>query len=202
MNMSDNDLNLQIIECGREFFESIEGEKPSLFDKKHWIGKVMDRIMASEDFKVQLFRFVDVFPSLNTSESLSRHIREYFSDERHDVPDILRWSAKASGFGGRLGGMLLSKAISYNIKDIAKQFIVGSETDEAIRNLGKLRRDGFAFVVDILGEAAVCESEADTYLSRYLELLDALHRAQDDWRPLADTSGRNQNQELDWDRPR
>lgn len=208
--MSTSDLNLKIIECGKEFFGSIQDEKPSLFNKKHWIGKVMDRIMESEDFKVQLFRFVDVFPYLSTSESLTRHIREYFGDKRHDVPDVLRWGAKASGLGGRIGGVILSKVISYNIKEIARQFIVGAGTDEAIKNLAKLRRDGFAFVVDILGEAAVCEAEADANMDHYLKLLGALQRAQSAWSPLpdndADKSGDDKNSgnkknidmDLDW----
>ncbi|MGD9126451.1 MAG: proline dehydrogenase family protein, partial [Planctomycetia bacterium] len=197
--MSTNDLNQQIIECGKEFFKSIQGEKPSLFNKKHWTGKVMDRIMQSEDFKVQLFRFVDVFPYLNTTDSLTRHIREYFGDEKHDVPDVLRWGAKASGWGGKLGGAILNKAISFNIKDFAKQFIVGSNAAEAVRELAKIRNTGYAFILDILGEAAVCEPEADVYMNNYIDLLDSLQRAQATWTPLTggaadDDLGGN----LDW----
>ena len=40
--------------------------------------------------------------------------------------------------------------------------------------LGKLRKRGFAFTLDALGEATISEKEADGYASNYLELLDAL----------------------------
>ncbi len=73
-----NNLNDRIIARGKEFFNVIQGEKPSLFNKSAWVGKVMDWAMKNEKFKVQLFRFVDTFPSLSTSELLTSHIREYF----------------------------------------------------------------------------------------------------------------------------
>lgn len=73
-------MEQKVIERGREFYTSISGESPSIFDKSWWTGKVMDWSMKNEDFKIQLFRFVDVLPYLNTSESLLRHIREYFAD--------------------------------------------------------------------------------------------------------------------------
>ena len=62
----------------------------------------MDWSMKNEDFKVQLFRFVDVLPYLNTSESLLRHIREYFASSGSEVPSVLRWGAGKAGLGGAL----------------------------------------------------------------------------------------------------
>jgi len=40
--MPSSDLNDRIIARGKEFFGSIAGEKPSLFDKGAWMGKVME----------------------------------------------------------------------------------------------------------------------------------------------------------------
>ena len=65
----DQQIEQKIVERGQEFFNSISGEAPSIFNKGWWTGKVMDWSMKNEDFKVQLFRFVDVLPYLNTSES-------------------------------------------------------------------------------------------------------------------------------------
>ena len=48
------------MERGKEFFASISGEAPSIFNKGWWTGKVMDWSMKNENFKIQLFRFVDV----------------------------------------------------------------------------------------------------------------------------------------------
>ena len=76
--MSSNHLDTRIAEKSREFLLSIKGEAPSVFNKNFWTGKVMDWCMRNEQFKVQMFRFVDVLPYLNTSSSLTRHIKEYF----------------------------------------------------------------------------------------------------------------------------
>ena len=72
--MITEDLNEKIIRKGEEFFSSIQGESTSVFNKSRWIGKVMDWAMCNEDFKVRLFRFVDVFPYLNTGSMLRTEI--------------------------------------------------------------------------------------------------------------------------------
>lgn len=174
----------QILQCGKRFFESVKAEKPSVFDKSQWIGKVMDWAMKDDAFKVQLFRFVDVFPYLNTGNSLSKHLQEYFGDQE-GAPTLLKWSAKGSRFGGALGNKILTLAIRYNIKSMAKQFIIGENSKAAIKNLLKLRKEGFTFVVDLLGEATVNEEEAETHFHRYLKLLDAIGKSQRKWQPVS-----------------
>ncbi|MFW6005465.1 MAG: proline dehydrogenase family protein, partial [Desulfonatronovibrionaceae bacterium] len=172
--MISDELNSRIRDRGRDFFKSISGEAPSIFNKGWWTGKVMDWAMRNEDFKVQLFRFVDVLPYLNTSESLTRHIQEYFGKEGQDIPSVLKWGAKGSGWGKGLAGKLLAKSIRSNIESMAKQFIIGENTRQALKTLHKLRKDNFAFAVDILGEATVSEEEGKQYQQSYLELLDGL----------------------------
>ncbi|MBL3583493.1 proline dehydrogenase family protein [Oleidesulfovibrio alaskensis] len=184
----------KIVSRGKEFFTSISGEAPSIFNKGWWTGKVMDWAMKNEDFKVQLFRFVDVFPYLNTSESLSRHIREYFA-EGGDVPAVLKWGAGKAGIGGKLTAMLMEKTIRSNIENMGRQFIIGQNAKEAVKSIAKLRKDGFAFTVDLLGEATVNEEEADAYRDGYLEVLDALAREQDKWSPL---KGPGPDTDTDW----
>jgi RHH-type transcriptional regulator, proline utilization regulon repressor / proline dehydrogenase / delta 1-pyrroline-5-carboxylate dehydrogenase len=192
--MNNNALNERILSRGREFFSSISGEKPSLFNKGAWMGRVMDWCMKNEAFKVQLFRFVDVFPSLTTGKLLTDHIREYFGEEQQ-MPPVLATGAKVAGMLGSFGGAVLGKVLSSNIHEMARQFIVGENTGEAIGNLERLRKDGFAFVVDVLGEATLSEAEADRYLNTYLELLDSLKKRSGDWQVLP---GKGGNPKLDW----
>ncbi len=191
--MSDNNLDSRIGEKSREFLLSISGEAPSVFNKNFWTGKVMDWCMKNEQFKVQMFRFVDVLPYLNTSGSLTRHIREYFSTGTDDIPSILKWGAKSASIGGGITGAILGRTIRSNIEKMARSFIIGENAKEAIRSIHKLRRDGFAFTVDVLGEATVNEAEADSYMQQYMELLDTLEQAQPNWQPLGGGS------EKDWD---
>ena len=100
--MDTQQFDAKIVARGREFFASISGEAPGIFNKGWWTGKVMDWAMKNQDFKVQLFRFVDVLPSITTSDSLSRHIKEYFSAEGTDIPEVLKWGAGKTGFAGGL----------------------------------------------------------------------------------------------------
>ncbi len=172
--------NTKTIQRGKEMFASISGEKPSLFNKAAWMGKVMDWSMRNEQFKVQIFRFVDAFPSLTTPKLLTDHIREYFGEEK-DMPTFLSKGAKVASMLGSFGGSVLNKVISGNIHEMAKQFIVGENTKDAIKNMVKLRKEGFAAVVDVLGEATLSHKEAEIYVATYLELLDALEKEQDSW---------------------
>ena len=192
--ISDN-LNEKIIARGEKFFSSIQGESTSVFNKSRWVGKVMDWAMKNEDFKVQLFRFVDVFPYLNTGPMLTAHIKEYFGKDEQNVPAVLKWGAKSSLIAGNLGSSVLNKAISFNMKEMAKQFIVGEGAQDTIKNLTKMRKDGFTFVIDILGEATVNEEEAEEYVDAYLQLLENLKTAQKSWTAIDPGDG---DPNMDW----
>ena len=192
--MNNSELNNRVVARGREFFSTISGEKPSLFNKGAWMGKVMDWSMKNETFKIQMFRFVDVFPSLTTGKLLTDHIREYFGEEK-DMPPVLSTGAKVAGMLGSFGGAVLNKVLTTNIQEMARQFIVGENTKEAIKNMERLRKDGFAFVVDVLGEATLSEKEADLYMNTYLELLDSLKNEYREWKPLP---GKGGDPGLDW----
>lgn len=193
MTVDISTLDPKIINRGKEFFKSISGESPSIFNKGWWTGKVMDWAMQNEDFKVQMFRFVDVLPYLNTSESLSRHIEEYFAgDGNENIPDVLKWGASKTGLGGGLVAKVLNKTIRSNIEGMARQFIIGQKANEAVKGIRKLRKDGFAFVLDLLGEATVSAEEAAAYRDGYMEVLEAIHKECNKWSAL-DASG-----DLDW----
>ncbi len=187
----DTSLDRKITKRSKEFFTSISGESPSIFNKSWWSGKVMDWAMKNDHFKVQLFRFVDVLPYLTTSDSLSRHIEDYFGGKDQDIPKVLRWSAKGAGLGSLLIGKVVNKTIRSNIEGMAKQFIIGDTTKNAIITLTDMRKNGFAFTVDILGEATVSEEEAQGYMEKYLDLLDELQKQAHDWQRL-------NNHALDW----
>lgn len=192
--MDHSELDQKIIARGREFFSTVAGEKPSLFNKGAWMGKVMDWSMQNEQFKIQMFRFVDAFPSLTTGKLLTDHIREYFGEEK-DMPPVLQTGAKMAGMLGSLGGAVLNKVISANIQEMARQFIVGENTREAVKNIEKLRKEGFAAVVDVLGEATLTAEEAEEYVGTYLEVLESLKKEQQDWKSLPGTGG---DAGLDW----
>ncbi len=197
--MPATDLETRIKERGRALFAAIAGERPSLFSAATWTGTIMARAMANEEFKVRLFRFVDVFPSLKTARQVSDHFHQYFGD-LDDLPSVLAKGAALATRLGPLGDTVLARAVSANIHEMARQFIIGETTVEAVRRLMELRRAGFAAVVDVLGEATLSDAEADAYTATYGELLDAMRQVQERWPALAGNTG---DPRRDWgDTPR
>jgi RHH-type proline utilization regulon transcriptional repressor/proline dehydrogenase/delta 1-pyrroline-5-carboxylate dehydrogenase len=187
-------LQERISSRGRDFFARIRGEKPSIFNRNWWTGKVLDWAMRNDDFKARLFRFIDVLPSLTTTESLSRHIKEYFVGPDEALPPVLKWGTKALDSGGKMTAALLANSLKANFEAMAHQFIIGRNMAEALTAIDRLRRDNFAFTVDILGEATVSIEEEERYQQGYLDLLAELDTRQQDWPPLG-AAGRDL---LDW----
>jgi len=184
----DTTLDAAVRERGREFFAAIRKEKPGLFDKSWWTGKVLDWAMRHEDFKVRLFRFVDVLPCLKTPESLISHMEEYFVEGGHEMPPALKWGTKVAGTG-KLAARMFSSTLRANIEAMADQFIIGKDMAEALESVVKLRSEHYGFTVDILGEATVSTEEEERYQQGYLQLLGGLGDAQQDWRPLGVDEG-------------
>lgn len=186
------ELEKRIKETGLKIYQLIEGDAPSVFKKEFWSGKIMDWCMRNEAFKVEMFRFVDVFPSLSSSVAVAKHIQEYFCRPDQDFPSSLQWGLKLVS-PNSLVAKVATKAISENITGMARQFIVGEDARDALSTLKKLRKEGFAFTADLLGEAVVSEAEADEFYQRYIELFDTLAREQSKWKPLG-----NSPSDLDW----
>ena len=188
--MNASNLEARVQECGRELFDLIQNEKPSLFNPDWWTGKVLDWAMRNEEFKVQLFRFVDVLPCLQGEQALLRHIDEYFGQAVEEVPAVLRWGSKTDGLLGASVSRLMAASLKKNIEAMAGQFIMGENAAKARATIDRLRKEGFAFCVDILGEAAVSEEEAGDYQRQYLDLLAFLRQEEDNWAPLGGGDGR------------
>ena len=148
--------------------------------------------MNDEAFKVEMFRFVDVFPALGESKSVAQHLREYFARPGQDFPELLQWAIKTVD-PDSLAARIVSRGIGANIRTMGRQFIVGETPRDAVAKLRELRKQGLAFTVDILGEAVVSEPEAEDYGQRYRALLDVMAKEVVSWDALA--SGANG---LDW----
>ncbi len=172
----DKEVNIEekIRETGFELFSAIR-EAPPVFDVKRWTGRIMDWSMKHEDFKIRLFRFIDVLPSLRTDEQVVRMLQEYFSDES-DVP---RFVSAGIGmlFGKALVPAIAGPAIRKSIESMALQFIAGKEAKGIKNAINTLRKDGSRFSIDLLGEAVVSDKEAAEYARRYLALLDFIHES-------------------------
>ena len=175
----------QILKTGEEILKKMDSAgKASLFSRDFWYGSIMDWSMKNEQFKTQMFRFVDVLPSLNSSQDVAKHLKEYFASAGGDLPSVFNF-----GLGlGSLAPSLMAGAIRKNVSQMAKMFITGESPKDALSVLKKSRGENLAFTVDLLGEATLSEKEAHEYLERYLQLIDEISEAAKSWKemPLID----------------
>ncbi len=77
-------LQREIEARGMEIFARMRGEKPGVF--KNVTGRLMDWSMRNEALKVQLFRFVDVLPTLGSPREIARHAYEYLGNGTSGLP--------------------------------------------------------------------------------------------------------------------
>src|SRR4051812_42740796 len=145
-----------------------------------WSERMLDWAMSRPAFKTQLFRFVDVFPALDGTDDVARHLAEYFEDV--EIPKMLDVGVEAADrvpFGHAIEARIARR----NIQRMAEQFIVGESAADAVTGLHQLWRSGSAATVDLLGEKTIVAAEADRYAARVEELLDVLTDASQHWAP-------------------
>lgn len=178
--MNPNDFELSVRQTGERIFKSLDDESSSLFSKDTWYRKIMDWSMKNEHFKVQMFRFVDVLPYLQSSSEVAKHLKEYFAESGDDLPSVFNF-----GLGlGSLAPGIMASAVKKNVTSMAKMFITGESPQDALPALKKARKQKITFTADLLGEATLSEKEAGEYLGRYLELIKWLAEDAKSWETI------------------
>lgn len=162
-------LEEAIKKFGREIFSAVGEERPSTFNKNFWTGKIMEWSMSQPDFKVNMFRLVDVLPSLRSSSSIASHVNEYLADAAANIHGLVEWGVNLKPDSFR--AMLTSALVKKSVEQMAAQFIAGEDPQDALKQLKRLRKAGIAFTTDLLGEFSVSEKEALHYVQRYLDAL-------------------------------
>src|SRR6516225_3998897 len=177
-------LQAEVRRRGERIFELVDEHPEPLFSKAGFYQRMMALSMRDEQFKVQLFRLVDVLASLHRGTDIVQHLDEYFADMRNGYAPLIRTGVRAAKIMPFISGQLLR----WNVSGMARQFIAGRNPEDVIKTLRKRRAQGIGFTVDLLGEAVVSEQEANEYAMRCLELLEHLGRETRGW---SDPLGKN-----------
>ncbi len=172
-------LEPRIRAIGEDLARRSSGQAPGLFDSRWWSQAAINLAMKDPAFKAQLFRFIDVLPSLRDDARVVRLAEEYFGDMSAQLFGA-QWGLKALAVT-KLGAALSGKAIRHQVEQMATSFIAGASIEQAIPTLRQLWDEGRAFSVDLLGEASVSEREADEYRDRCLAALRSLGDACPGW---------------------
>lgn len=183
--LDDRDLNGRIQTLGAALLEESRGHQRGMLSASFWSDKLMDWAMKDPAFKVQLFRFIDCFPTLRTPEAVHAHFVDYMQQPGVQAPPGLGAGLKA---GGLFKGTF-AKTMSGRIEAMAGRFIAGEDAESAAPKLRALWDAGTAFSVDLLGEACLSAVEADAYLARYRDLVSTLAVATAEWpaQPVLET---------------
>src|SRR5437868_11638872 len=179
-------LQREIEARGERIFTLVDQHPESLFSKAGFYQRMMALSMRDEHFKVQMFRFVEVLPSLRKSGDIVQHLEEYFAGMRNGFAPVIRTGVRVARVVPWISAFILRR----NVSGMARQFIAGKNCQDVMKTLRKRRARKIGFTVDLLGEAIVSEKEADEYAERCLDLLDCLARETRGWTdPLERNSG-------------
>jgi RHH-type transcriptional regulator, proline utilization regulon repressor / proline dehydrogenase / delta 1-pyrroline-5-carboxylate dehydrogenase len=174
-----SDVEQRTLEIGRELLKSAREHCSGVFSARFWSDQLMNWSMKDPAFKIQLFRFIDVFPMLRTPAMVHDYLTDYLSQPGVTLPPGMDLGLKAGG----LAKGLMAKFISGRITSMAGNFIAGADAAGALPYLKKLWDEGVAFSVDLLGEACVSDEEVAAYQRRYLDLIETLPAATAAWKP-------------------
>jgi RHH-type proline utilization regulon transcriptional repressor/proline dehydrogenase/delta 1-pyrroline-5-carboxylate dehydrogenase len=167
-------------EIGEDLFGRLNHRSPSIFHGRWWEDRLMNWAMDDESVKVQMFRFIDVLPMLRDHNAIAKHLEEYFEDVKSHLP----WAARI-GLDLSTSNSILSRALAYNARTnasrMARRFIAGENVSEVLTSVRQLRKNSFAFTLDLLGEAIISDVAADKYQQSYLDLIDGMSDTVDKW---------------------
>ena len=142
--------------------------------------KLMDWAMANPGLRYQLFSFIDCLPALKSKTEVARHFQEYMSAADVELPGMLK-NLLNFAEPDSPAAQLAATTVEQSIRAMATKYIAGETIPKVIKTIERLRKDKLAFTIDLLGEAVITESEAQSYLEQYLELVTELSAAAQKW---------------------
>ncbi|VEP15695.1 Bifunctional proline dehydrogenase/delta-1-pyrroline-5-carboxylate dehydrogenase [Hyella patelloides LEGE 07179] len=181
---SDRSYETQTQEIARELIQSTRNKSNILGrmrDRVRWDDKVLDWAMSNPGLRVQMFRFIDTIPALQSKTEIARHLQQYMSAEAVELPSALKGILNFSepdSFPAQTAAATITKAV----ETLAYKYIAGENIAEVIKTIDRLRKDGMTYTIDLLGEAVITETEAQDYLQRYLNLIEQLTQKAQTWK--------------------
>ncbi|MDH4186440.1 MAG: proline dehydrogenase family protein, partial [Nitrospira sp.] len=155
------------------------GKTPTFFDGRWWSHAALNLAMQDRVFKTQLFRFIDVLPSVVDDKQIIALAQEYLGEGGQQLFGV-QWGLKALS-ATSLGAQLSGNVVRSQVEQMARMFIAGSTVAGAMPQLTDLWQQGRAWSVDLLGEATISDGDADRYRDRCLEAVAVLSNTAAIW---------------------
>ncbi len=181
---TDNRYEEKTQAIARELIKSTR-DKSNIFaqmrEQMRWDDKLLDWTMANPGLRVQMFRFIDTIPALQSKAEVALHLQQYMSAEAVELPAALKGILNFSdpnSFPAQTAAATITKAV----ETLAYKYIAGENISEVIKTIDRLRKEGMTFTIDLLGEAVISETEAAAYLQGYLDLIQQLSDKAKSWK--------------------
>ncbi len=147
---------------GKKLFEYIKAKDSglNLFRLDFLKNQMLKLSISNPKLQKELFRFVDVLPTLQSSKQISQYLFEYLTNSS---PNFL--------IENPMVNKILDWGVHTTVKLLASSFICGSNTQEALVKIQELQKKKQDYTLDILGELALSEHEAQHYYDEYIKLL-------------------------------
>ncbi|QIR40750.1 L-glutamate gamma-semialdehyde dehydrogenase [Tolypothrix sp. PCC 7910] len=155
----------------------------SLRDQMRWDDKLLAWAMSNPGLRVQLFRFIDTLPALRSKAEIAAHLQEYLGDESVELPAALKGMLNFAN-PDSMPGQVAATTVATAVETLAHKYISGENITQVIKTVERLRKEKMAFTIDLLGEAVITETEAQSYLERYSELIQQLVAASKNWKAI------------------
>lgn len=152
----------------------------NLRDKLRLDDQLLAWTMENPHLRVQLFRFIDALPALRSKTEIAAHLQEYLGDTSVELPTALK-SMLNFASPDSVPGQVAATTVTTAVEALAHRYIAGENIQQVIKTIERLRREKMAFTVDLLGEAVITETEAQSYQQRYLDLIEQLTAAAKSW---------------------
>ena len=180
--MASHDLlDTSIRQVGHRLAKQSQAHTPQMWDHRWWTRLLLNWSTRDAQFKIQLFRFIDVLPTLHTDEQFVRLLQEYFHDVR-SLPSAFRWLLMR-GLNNPMVARIGTRILRYQFLKMAYTFMAGQSVEDALPSLTHLWNHRCACSIDLLGEATVSEAEADRYYHLCLKTLTYLEQNAVAWDP-------------------
>ncbi|WP_013325319.1 L-glutamate gamma-semialdehyde dehydrogenase [Gloeothece verrucosa] len=162
-----------------------KGLLAQLQDQMRWDDKLLGWAMANPNLRVQLFRFIDTLPALQSNAEIANHLQQYMGEESVELPGALKGILNftdAHSAPAQLAAVTISKAV----ETLARKYIAGEDLAQVTKTVERLRKEKMGFTIDLLGEAVITEVETRVYLQSYLDLMEHLVKESQKWSKISE----------------
>ena len=154
-------------------------------EQMRWDDKILAFAMSNPTLQVQLFRFIDCLPALKSNAEIARHLQQYLGNESVELPSALKGILNYTD-PDSLPAQIAATTITKAVESLAFKYIAGENIPQIIKTIERLRKEKMAFTIDLLGEAVIAETEAQSYLDNYLELIEKLTQESLRWSSVSE----------------